>query len=397
MTNPFSSGSNPFEFLLGDMLKLLGSQKGMQSEMARQMAVSVANVPANQPNVDPLDRIKYEELTKILDIHLRNYGALPEVSSRNSKIEVVTRIEWAQRTVSDWERYANMLIKVAEVQEDQKQIGAELPSTLEQSENFAQMIQNLAKVIGPSMIAMQLGSMVGHLAKVAFGSYEIPVPRPANSSAMIISYNVDSFAQEWEMPLEQVRLWATLREMVMSTILGAPLISERVDELITKHIEASSTSLKQIQDRLSQIDITDPEGLQQAMADPTGIFGAEVQNEVQTRILADIRTTMAVIEGLSSHAMSTIGGRLLGNSAAIDEAFLRRRLERSDGERLSEQFFGMEITRSGIEEGQDFIDGVVERAGEDGLSPLWTREGGFPTPPELAAPGLWLARLELET
>ena len=397
MTNPLSSGSNPFEFLLGDLLNMLGSQKGMHTQMARQMAVSVANDPPDQPNVDPLDRIKYEELSKILQIHLQGFTALPENTSHDIAIEVVNRIEWASRTTSDWEKYADMLQKVAEVHQDQLEIGSELSNDAEQQDSLSQMIQNLSKMISPSMIAMQLGSMTGHLAKVAFGSFEIPVPRPPENTTMIISYNVDTFAREWELPLDQVRLWATLREMVMSIVLSTPIISERIRELITKHIEASTTNLKQIQDRLTQLDLTDPEGLQAAISDPSGIFGPNGQSDAQKRILTDIGTTMAVIEGLASNAVLRLGGRLLGNSAAIDEAFMRRRIERSDGERLSEQFFGIEITRGGIERGQDFIRGVIERAGEEGVTPLWTREGSFPTPPELEAPGLWLARLELES
>lgn len=396
MTNPFSSGSNPFEFLLGDLLNMLGSQKGMQPEMARQMAVSVANTPVNQPNVDPLDRIKYEELTKILQIHLQGFAALPGISNSSTEIDLVNRVDWASRTVTDWDKYAVMLQKVAEVQQDEKEIDSEVGSEIAEQENLNQMIQNLSRMIGPSMIAMQLGSMVGHLAKVAFGSYEIPVPRPPKSRTMIISYNVDTFASNWGLPLDQVRLWATLREIVMSTILSSPLISYRVEELITRHIEASTTSLKQIQDRLTQLDLTDPNGLQAAMSDPAGLFGLEGHNDTQKRIIDDIQTTMAVIEGLASNAMTTIGGRLLGNSAAIDEAFMRRRIERSDGERLSEQFFGIEITRAGIEKGQDFVRGVIERADEEGVVALWTKEGAFPTPSELEAPGLWLARLELE-
>ncbi len=398
MTNPFSSGSNPFEFLLGDLLNMLGSQKGMGTEMARQMAVSVANVIPNQPNVEPLDRIKYEELTKILQIHLQSFAALPEISSHDiTDIEVVTRVEWASRTVNDWEKYSAMLQKVAEVQQEQKEISSELPAEAEHQDNLSQMIQNLSKAIGPSMIAMQLGSMVGHLAKVAFGSYEIPVPRPSGSSTMIVSYNVDNFAKEWELPLDQVRLWATLREMVMAALFSTPMISGRVEELIIRHIEASSADMKQIQNRLSQLDLSDPESLQAAISDPAGIFGPEGQSEAQSRINDDIRSTIAVIEGLASNAVLNIGGRLLGNSAAIDEAFMRKRIERSDGERLSEQFFGIEITRAGIEKGQSFIRGIIERAGEEGVVPLWSREGAFPTPSELEAPGLWLARLELQT
>jgi hypothetical protein len=159
------------------------------------MAISVANDPPNQPNVDPIDRIKYEELLKIIDIHLRDFTALPS-SGSNSRVEVVTRVDWAHRTIADWEKYAKMFQQQVEIGDGSTSESQEVPANLDQDANFSQMIQNLSKMVGPSMIAMQLGSMVGHLAKVAFGSYEIPVPRITNTVPMIIAYNVDQFAKE---------------------------------------------------------------------------------------------------------------------------------------------------------------------------------------------------------
>lgn len=393
MTNPFSSGSNPFEFLLGDLLKMLGTQKGMHAEMARQMAVSVANDPEGE-TVDPIDRINHEELVKILDIHLQDFPAIPQPIGGRNAIEVVTKIEWASRTVSDWEKFAAMFEQQAELQQHS---GENKPSSeVDQNDNFSQMIQNLSKMVGPSMIAMQMGSMVGHLSKVAFGSFEIPVPRPTSSVPMLIPKNIEKFASEWELPLEQVRLWSTLREVVMWRILSAPVVSERIENLIERHIHASKVGFTDIQERLSHLDLSNPESLQEALSDPSGIFSSEDLDEIQLTIVTDISTTMSIVEGIASYALSTIGGRLLGNSASIEEAFMRRRIERSDGERLSEQIFGIEISRAGIERGQAFVQGVIERAGEDGLAPIWSDKGSFPTPAELEAPGLWLARLEFE-
>ena len=40
--------------------------------------------------------------------------------------------------------------------------------------------------------------------------------------------------------------------------------------------------------------------------------------------------------------------------------------------------------------------GIVDRAGEAALHHLFAA-GGLPTPAEIDAPGLWLARLELDT
>jgi uncharacterized protein (DUF2342 family) len=48
------------------------------------------------------------------------------------------------------------------------------------------------------------------------------------------------------------------------------------------------------------------------------------------------------------------------------------------------------------EQGQSFVRGIVERAGEDGLARLWKSAHELPTSAELSAPGLWLARIDLD-
>jgi uncharacterized protein (DUF2342 family) len=49
-----------------------------------------------------------------------------------------------------------------------------------------------------------------------------------------------------------------------------------------------------------------------------------------------------------------------------------------------------------VERGHEFAAGVVERAGHEGLAALYVAAGNLPTPNELDAPGLWLARLNIE-
>ena len=61
-----------------------------------------------------------------------------------------------------------------------------------------------------------------------------------------------------------------------------------------------------------------------------------------------------------------------------------------------EKLFGLELSQSFFDRGCGFIDGIVERGGEDALLPLWARASALPTNAEFAAPGLWLARLEFE-
>jgi len=59
-----------------------------------------------------------------------------------------------------------------------------------------------------------------------------------------------------------------------------------------------------------------------------------------------------------------------------------------------ERLLGVDLTTDRVALGQRFVQGVVERAGTAGLAQLIEREGSLPTAAEVAAPGLWLARLE---
>jgi uncharacterized protein (DUF2342 family) len=64
-------------------------------------------------------------------------------------------------------------------------------------------------------------------------------------------------------------------------------------------------------------------------------------------------------------------------------------------DRFVERLLGLELTQEQYDRGAAFVDGVLERAGPEGLARVWTSERELPTPAEVDAPGLWLARIDL--
>ena len=78
------------------------------------------------------------------------------------------------------------------------------------------------------------------------------------------------------------------------------------------------------------------------------------------------------------------------------EAFKRRRIEASSGDRMAERLLGLSLDQAVVDRGNRFVKGVLERAGDAGLLRLWESAATLPTPAEIEAPGLWLARLELD-
>jgi uncharacterized protein (DUF2342 family) len=79
----------------------------------------------------------------------------------------------------------------------------------------------------------------------------------------------------------------------------------------------------------------------------------------------------------------------------LTEALRRRRVEAAAADRFVERLFGLELTQATYDRGSTFVAGVLERAGEDGLRRLWVSDEMLPTPAEVDAPGLWLARIDL--
>ena len=82
--------------------------------------------------------------------------------------------------------------------------------------------------------------------------------------------------------------------------------------------------------------------------------------------------------------------------ARIQEALQRHRVERGAAADFVDLMLGLQLGRAEYEQGQAFCTGVIERAGIDGLNRIWEREAHLPTAAEFEAPGLWLARLELD-
>ena len=93
--------------------------------------------------------------------------------------------------------------------------------------------------------------------------------------------------------------------------------------------------------------------------------------------------------------MDRIGGELIGSYSQLTEALRRHRAEASASDRFVERILGLDLDRAQYDRGAAFAAGVVERAGPEGLGRLFDDPVNLPTPNEVDAAGLWLARIDL--
>ncbi len=213
----------------------------------------------------------------------------------------------------------------------------------------------------------------------------------------IVTANLDEFGDEWSLPPDDLRLWVCLHEIATHAVLGVPHVRARLEHDLHEYLAGFETDSGCLERRLGDVDLDDPaglSGLQSMFSDPEALLGA-IQSPAQIELLPRFEALVTVIVGYVDHVMDSIGHGLLASYSMVTEAVRRRRVEADQSNRFVERLFGLELTQAQYDRGSHFVDGVVERAGDDGLARLWTDDRNLPTPAEVDAPGLWLARIDL--
>ena len=402
MATAGSGGGDFLEQLLGDLLGLMNSSASggtNQIELARTLARSVATGGQPEPNVQPLARIQFEELARVAELHISELTGVP-VTPTGAPVEITTvgPGSWAWHTLEDWRFLLDAMSSPSGEAGAEQGLGlADLaPGPLLQegagAMGPADLVARFMSTMGPMLVAMQLGSAVGHLARTALGPYEVPIPRPG-SRLLIVPENVERFAASWSLPVDQVRLWVCLRELSSHSVLTRPHVAARFRELLTNVVRAVADDSAGVMDRLGGLDPTDPEALQSLLGDPETLLADP--SPARRRAGQELEAVTAALLGYVEHLLDLASTRLLGGRTALAEAWRRRQHERETTDRAAELLFGLDLGPSQVDRGVAFVRGVLDRSGEEGLGMLWSSERTLPTPAEVDAPGLWLERLRL--
>jgi putative hydrolase len=372
--------------MFGDLARMFSRQGPVNWDVARQTSMWLATDGQAEPNVDPLERIRLEELVRVADLQVSSATGLDtSIAGGVLSMLPVTRGDWALHSLEAYRPFLERLATSLSTSSDEAE---------DADDATTQLLGDLGKLLGPVLLGMQSGFMLGHLARRAFGQYGLPLPRLPADQLLVVPANLDAFAEQWSLVADDLRLWVCLHEVTHHAVLGRPHVRARLEDLINEYVSRFEVDPAALEASLGDLDPTDAAGLQAVLGNPETLLGA-VRSPAQRETLGRIETLTAVIEGYVDHIMDTTGRGLIGSYGQLTEALQRRRVEATDGERFAGRLLGLELGRTQYERGAAFVRGVVERAGDDGLARLWASERELPTPAELDAPGLWLARIDL--
>lgn len=388
---PDDATGNPFAAfpMFGDLAKALEGQGPLNWDAARQFAMLGATQGEAEHNVDPAVRIAFIDLARIAGMHVNDVigtdTAFPEP-------RVVTRSQWAAETL---DAYRPLFTDMATSLGQQPDEGVE-----ETADPMMQMMAGLNRMMAPAMMGMSVGSMVGTLSQRVFGLFDLPIPRERHE-VVLVGRTIDEFASQWEIPVDEMRLWVLAHELSGYRVLSIPHLRRELTELVRAHVGGFQPDPSAIADKIGGADALggddDPmQALQQAFSDPEILLGA-VESPAQRELQPRLDAAVAAVVGYTDWVVDAVAVRVIGGDALrIAEAVRRQRSSSTPDDLFVERLLGIRVGEDQVMRGKSFIQGVVDRVGETGLTRLLDLPDSMPTPSELEAPGLWIARVSGE-
>ncbi len=386
-------GDNPFANLpmFGDLAKALAGQGPLNWDAARQFAALASANGASEPNVDPTVRIALENLGRIVEMHVRDITgrdtAFPEITP-------VTRSVWASRTL---DAYRPLFTEMATSLGRRPDADSDA-AAVETGDPMMAMMANLTQMMQPAMMGMAVGSMVGRMATRTFGQYDLPIPRSDNA-LLVVPSTIDAFATEWSLPVDEMRLWVLAQEMIGHTLFSIPALRDQYTALVRAYVGGFRPDPAAVAEQLGNLDPGDAgdpmQAMQRLLSDPGLLLGA-VQSPQQAESAPRLDAAVAAVVGAVDYLVDSVAARVIGGDALrIAEAVRRRRLESSPDDLFVQRLLGLRLTQEQVQRGKVFTGGAADRVGESRLADMFAKPEPLPTPAELEAPGLWLARLDL--
>lgn len=355
--------------ILEEFMKLLNQPGPVNWALATQLADHLAGPP--EP-LDPWLAEEYLELARYARLRFTQATGVP--SDPMADAVLVDRKGWTQHNLQSFSYIAEPLAA--------KLAGSAGPGPLDA----------VLRQLGPALLGMQVGAMVGMMSEGALGLFDAGLPTAEPSGIVFLVPNIETFAGESGLDARQVRLWSALHEVVHDALAGHAWVRPHVVGLfqeLTASVELDPETLSGWHE-----DLTDPAKLEASLSQGGGfpaLFGGPLQDDR----LEDLRRFITVMDGYGSYLVERASAGLLPELGSIRRAMSSRGRDRS-GHALLGGMFRLETTAGTHGPAAAFCTEVEKRWGDAAVRRIWERPENLPVAEELNDVTGWAARVLLD-
>jgi len=358
--------------LFAELQKLLSWSGGpVNWDLARQVATS--GLAGEHRSVTSEERAAVSEAVKLADLWLDGVTDLP---SGVTTIESWTRVEWIEKTLAVWSTLCDPLAS--------RVVGAMSASLPEEMRAQAGPMAGVMSQVGGLMFGAQVGQGLGGLAQEVVSATDIGLPLGPAGTAALLPENVAAFGEGLERPVEEVRLYLALREAAHQRLFGhVPWLRQRLLDTVEAYARGITVDAAALERAMGEIDPTNPESLQNALAG--GLFEPQETPEQQVA-LRRLETLLALIEGWVDAVVYAAAGDRMPGAAALRETSRRRRAAGGPAEQTFSTLVGLELRPRRLREAAALWWAVTEQHGVSGRDGVWAHPDLLPDADDLDDP-----------
>ena len=369
--------------LFREIQRLLASSGSgpLNLEIASQVAIAIATEgrpenPIGQSTVRTLaDTVHASESL------LAGFTRLPLTES--IRAEGFNRTGWVNKTLVAWRWLLEHLARRF----------LDLSSAQDADDAATQQMTTIMKQVGPLLMGLQAGTLVGHLAREVISGYDPSIPREGEQGIVLVVTNLEQLATDYSIDVNELARWFAVQETARHLVVqGVGWVAPYRKNLITELVDSIEIDTGELERRL--IDLQSGEGLE-ALQQGTPVDGSIplVRTPRHEVALERVRAFVGLHEGYAARAAATVGPELLSESSKIEEIAARHKGSASDAKALLANVLGFSLDRDLVSTGQTFCAAVEKLEGITALNTVWLAPDNLPTYAELRDPFLWIGRV----
>ena len=373
---PFSGDGDD---LFAQLFRLFQSSGPVNWKLAKELT---KNLAGERELIEPGIAEEYRELGNVAELRIQSATDLPAPSPGD--LNPTDRATWALENQQTF----RILVEP---------LGDKLSggfSGIPGAESLGQMGPMLQS-LGPALLGMQAGTMVGFMAHRTLGQFDTGIPAIEHDQPYLIVPNVEAFAFEAEVDPRQVRLWAALHEMLFQRLMEIEWLRGHFVSVVNAFYDTVEFDVTDLMGQMSALN--DPEQIRDLLGEDGSSTPALLKSTADPDRLASIQACSAFIEGYGDFIVRRAGSELLPDLDQIERANTRRRSEPDQAEQYLQQIAGLELQRHRAGDAAAFCDEVEQRWGDPALDRVWEQPEHLPTLSELTDPVGWAARVMMDT
>lgn len=238
------------------------------------------------------------------------------------------------------------------------------------------------------VVSTQLGTLFGLLSTKVLGQFVLPLAGEGSGQLLIVGPNLLDLATEFGDQADDLRRSVVLHEIVHRLQFdGTDWLGGHLRGLLDEYVAEAELD----PDRLLSVAAELPEAVREARR--TGSVQpvlSAVMTPPQQELLDRAQGLMSLLEGHGNAAMSLAADSVVADPDGVREALESRRGDLTS--KILTAVAGMDMKRRQYAQGEEFVRGVIDLAGIDGLNRAFAEAEHLPRTDELDTPDAWLAR-----